>query len=257
MKLEIRNISYQYVADRKVFRNVSLSLESGEILSILGANGAGKSTFLNCIAGLYQPSEGEILLDGRSLSSMSRVEIARNIGYIPQIHDSNFGFSVLEYTVMGRTPYIRPYETPSKEDYSIARACLERVGLHHMSEKIFTEMSGGEQQLAMIARVLTQQPKMIILDEPTNHLDYGNQYRTVEMMHRLSKEGYIIITSTHNPDHVLRLQGKAAILKKGGEMLVGPSETFLTEEILTELYGLKIGMVYNETAKRKLCFPCI
>jgi iron complex transport system ATP-binding protein len=254
MKFEIKNISFEYVVGRKVFRNVSLSLEEGEILSILGANGAGKSTFLNCIAGLYKPTEGEILLDGRALSSISRIEIARNIGYIPQIHDSNFGFSVLEYTVMGRTPYIRPYETPSKEDYSIARASLERVGLHNMSEKIFTEMSGGEQQLAMIARVLTQQPKIIIFDEPTNHLDYGNQYRTVEMMRQLSKDGYIIVTSTHNPNHVFELQGKVAILKHDGEMVIGNSDTLMTEKILMELYGLKIGVTYNEIAKRKLCF---
>lgn len=254
MKLDVQNIGFQYTRGRDVFRDVSFTLCEGETLSILGVNGAGKSTLLSCLAGLLRPKEGTILLDGKSLSDMSRKEIARCVGYVPQLHGSSFAYSVLEFAVMGRTPYIPPYGTPSKEDYAIAMDKLEQVGMGHMANKVFTEISGGEQQLTMIARVLTQEPKLILLDEPTNHLDYGNQYRTVDIMKQLAEAGYIVITTTHNPDHALKLGGKAAILTPGGSLRVGLAEAELTPERLSELYGIPIGVMDSAEAGRRLCY---
>lgn len=254
MDLEIKNLAFEYVAKKRVFSNVSFVLEKGDVLSILGSNGAGKSTLLNCVAGLYHPCEGDIMLDGQSVFGMSRNETARHIGYVPQIHNPGFAFSVLEFTVMGRTPYIGTFSRPSREDYDIARRSLERMGIAHLENKVFTEMSGGEQQMVMLARVLTQEPEIILFDEPTNHLDYGNQYRTIDMIRSLTHEGYTVLITTHNPDHALMLEGKVAILDREGHLSVGISADQLTSKTLTELYNIAIGVEYNENAGRNLCF---
>ena len=254
MQLEVQNISFSYVPSREVFHGISFSLEEGECLSILGANGAGKSTLLNCLAGLLTPRTGQILLDGRPVRSYSRREIARLIGYVPQIHDSSFAYTVLEFVVMGRTPYIPPYGRPSREDYRIAAANLERIGMAGMEQAIYTELSGGEQQLCMIARVLTQEAKIILLDEPTNHLDFGNQYRTVERIRSLAHAHYTILSTTHNPDHAFMLGGKAAILDRDGSLMLGPAEEILTAERLSKLYGIPIGISHSPEAGRRICF---
>lgn len=254
MELTVKNLGFQYVRGKDIFHDVSFSLQEGDILSILGTNGAGKSTLLNCLAGLSSASRGEIRLDGAALSAMSRNEIAQLVGYVPQLHENSFFYSVLEYTVMGRAPYISAYGTPSKADYAIARESLAQVGMGGKEDKIITEMSGGEQQLVMIARVLAQKPKLILLDEPTNHLDYGNQYRTLELLRQLAAEGYIVITTTHNPDHVFALGGKAGILIPGQNIRIGNAEQVLTAESLSALYRSDISVIYSKEAGRNICF---
>lgn len=254
MIFEVKDISFHYIPHKNIFEDVNFCLADGDILSILGTNGAGKSTLLNCLAGLLRPNSGEILLNDKPLSRMNKIEIAQNIGYVPQIHNSSFSYSVLEYTVMGRTPYIPAYSKPSSEDYQIAMHNLKKVGMDRMCQKIYTEMSGGEQQLVTIARVLTQNAKVILLDEPTNHLDYRNQHRTIEMLQQLSQEGYIIITTTHNPDHAFLLGGNAGILIPGNNLQIGSVTKELTAERLTNLYGMDIKVLYVEEADRTICF---
>ena len=254
MEIKVNNLSFFYTPSRILFHDVDFTLGEGEVLSVLGANGAGKSTMLNCLAALIRPKTGDITIDGKSIFAMSRTELSQQLGYVPQIHDSSFSFSVLEYVVMGRTPYIKAYETPSAKDYDIARANMEKMGIGGMEYKVFTEMSGGEQQLATISRVLTQEPRIILLDEPTNHLDYGNQYRAVATMRRLVSDGYTLITTTHNPDHVFELGGKVAILDARGVVTIGGVEESLTEERLSELYGLPIGIDHSTGAGHALCY---
>ena len=254
MSLEIKNLGFRYSNGKDIFKDVSFLLEKGEIMSILGANGAGKSTLLNCIAGLLNPYKGEILLNGKPTTQMKRIEVARHIGYVPQMHNPGFAFTVREFTVMGRTPYIGTFARPSKEDYEIAENALKRMDVYRLKDTVFTEMSGGEQQMVLIARVLTQEPEIILFDEPTNHLDYGNQYKTVDMIKQLGEDGYTILVTTHNPDHALTLGGKAAILDSDGTLHVGVSQDQLNEKVLSELYGIAIGVEYNDSAGRNLCF---
>lgn len=256
MILDVQNLSFHYTGSRTIFHNVSFSLDKGEVLSILGANGAGKSTLLNCIANLFRPSSGQILLDGRPMSSMSMTEVARLIGYVPQVHIPFYSYTVREFTVMGRTPYIGAFSTPSREDYRIADEALDRMRISHLRDKAYTEISGGERQQVTIARALTQQPKIILLDEPTSHLDYGNQYRVVQMIKELSQEGYALLMTTHNPDHAIILDGKVAILDRNGVLGVGQAADTLTSETLTRLYGLKVKTYYDEDAGRNVCVVC-
>lgn len=222
-------------------------------MSILGTNGAGKSTLLNCIANLYQPASGEIYLNGRSTKRMSMRDISKVISYVPQVHTPAYAYTVREFTVMGRTPYIGSFATPSKEDYKIADEALERMNIYHLRDKAYTEISGGERQQVTIARALTQQPQIMLLDEPTAHLDYGNQYKVVHMIKELAQEGYSMIMTTHNPEHAVILNGKVAILNRQGVLGVGHAADTLNGKTLSELYGLRIKTVFDTDAKRNIC----
>jgi iron complex transport system ATP-binding protein len=253
MVLAINNLSFHYNNSGMVFSGVSFTVDKGEILSILGPNGAGKSTLLNCIANLFTPFSGEIVLNGEPTVKMGIRDIARVIGYVPQLHMPTYAYTVLEFTVMGRTPYIGAFATPSADDYRIAEEALERMKITHLRDKSYTEISGGERQQVTIARVIAQQPQLILMDEPTAHLDYGNQYRVVQMIRELADEGYAIIITTHNPEHAIILNGNAAILNREGKFSVGQTDETLNAKTLSELYGLPIKTVYDEDAKRNVC----
>jgi iron complex transport system ATP-binding protein len=224
MILEIKNLSFHYNTSDTIFSNVNFTVDKGEVLSILGPNGAGKSTLLNCIANLFTPSSGEIILNEESIVKMGIRNVARIVGYVPQLHTPTFAYSVLEFTVMGRTPYIGAFATPSPNDYRIAQEALERMKITHLRNKPYTELSGGERQQVTIARVIAQQPQLILMDEPTAHLDYGNQYRVVQMIRELADEGYAIIITTHNPEHAIILYGNAAIFNRERKFSIGKNE---------------------------------
>lgn len=256
MILEVKNLGFHYNNNRKVFSDVNFSLNNGEVLSILGTNGAGKSTLLNCIANLFVPTEGEIILDGKPMARMNPRDVAQMIGYVPQIHTPTYAYTVLEFTVMGRTPYIGAFTTPSASDYRIAKDALDRIGIAHLQNKSYTEISGGERQQVTIARAIAQKAKLILLDEPTAHLDYGNQYRIVQMIKELAGEGYALMMTTHNPEHAIILNGKVAILDRQGTLGVGKAADTLNSEVLSGLYGLPIKTLYDEDAKRNVCIVC-
>ncbi|MDD2252096.1 MAG: ABC transporter ATP-binding protein, partial [Dehalococcoidales bacterium] len=256
MILQVNNLSFSYHSDRKIFHDVNFSLDHGEVLSILGTNGAGKSTLLNCIANLYHPDSGEILLSGEPMAKMNLRDVAQKIGYVPQIHMPAYAYTVREFVVMGRTPYIGSFATPKAADYKIADEALERMKITHLREKPYTEISGGERQQVLLARVIAQKPRLILLDEPTAHLDYGNQYRVVQMIRQLAEEGYALIMTTHNPEHAIILNGKVAILNCKGVLGVGHAAETLSAETLSKLYGLSIKTVYNGDAGRNVCVVC-
>jgi iron complex transport system ATP-binding protein len=251
--LEVKNLGFRYDNSRTIFHDVNFTVRKGEVLSLLGANGAGKSTLLNCIANLSHPKSGEVLLNGKPMAKMGLRDIARVIGYVPQIHIPAYAFPVLEFTVMGRTPYIGSFATPSAEDYEIAEKALERMRIPHLRDKAYTEISGGERQQVTIARVIAQKPQLILMDEPTAHLDFGNQYRVVQMIRELADEGYTIIITTHNPEHAIIMGGNAAILDRSGELHVGLASETLNAQTLSNLYGLTIKTVYDKDAKRNVC----
>ncbi|NLL62253.1 MAG: ABC transporter ATP-binding protein [Candidatus Atribacteria bacterium] len=250
MILEVNDLGFAFHKNRLIFNGVNFNVDKGEILSILGPNGSGKSTLLNCIANFYKPQHGSILLNGESISKINLRNIAQIIGYVPQVHIPTYAYTVREFTVMGRTPYIGAFGKPSKMDYRIAEASLKRVGIFHIKDRPYTEISGGERQLALIARVLTQEPKIILFDEPTAHLDYGNQYRIVQMISQLANEGYAVIMTTHNPEHAIILNGKVAILNRNGTFIVGKATDTIDATTLSNLYGLTIKTIYIEEAKR-------
>lgn len=253
--LEVNDLAFSYNLQRPIFGGVNFSLDKGEIMSILGPNGAGKSTLLNCLANLIKPSGGKILLNGSLINSIKSYEVARKIGYVPQIHIPAYAYTVRDYAVMGRAPYLGMFTRPSANDYDLVNNALEMLQISHLADNAYTEISGGERQLATIARVIVQQPDIILLDEPTAHLDYGNQLRTIKMIKKLADRGYSIIITTHQPDHVIMLEGYAGILGYDGFMEFGKAKEILQEELLTKLYNTKIKLVQVSEVERKLCVP--
>lgn len=255
MLLDVKKLNFAYKNGRQIFSNVSFSLGKGEILSILGPNGAGKSTLLNCLANLLKPTSGEILLDGCPMNSLKPNEIAQKIGYVPQIHIPTYAYTVREFAVMGRAPYLGMFAKPSKSDYDLVDEALQMLNISHLADKAYTQISGGERQQATIARVLVQEPDIIMLDEPTAHLDYGNQLRMVKLLKKLADKGYSIIMTTHQPDHVMMLEDYVGVLGYDGIMKIGRSEEIIQEELLTKLYNMNIKLVYIDDIDREICVP--
>ena len=251
---EVENIWFRYSgSDKDVLRGVSFDVWEGEIFTILGPNGSGKSTLLDCMAALRKHTSGAIRLTGREITLMKAREVARVVGYVPQLHVPAFSYTVLDFVLMGRAPNIGVFQKPDEVDVAAAYTALEEVGVEHLASRPYTEISGGERQQATIARAVCQQPKIILFDEPTAHLDYGNQHRILQLIRKLSGRGFAIVITTHNPDHALLLKGTTAILGMDGELVSGPGDEMLTEERLRALYGLDLCITRVEKAGREAC----
>lgn len=238
--LNASNIHYAY-RGKKVLHGANLALAPGQVVSLLGANGAGKSTLLRIALGLLPPQTGEVRLDGRLLHAYPRRELARHLAYVPQVHAMPFPYSVRQIVLMGRLPAAGLLAAPGQEDRSMAEQAMARLGIGHLAERPYTEISGGERQMALIARALAQGSRLLILDEPATGLDYGNQIALLELLRSLAADGYGILKTTHHPDHVLASSDRVAILKDGRIVADGPPEDVMSAALLSDLYGVAIA----------------
>jgi iron complex transport system ATP-binding protein len=244
MLLQANNLSYAYIPRQPVLEDVSVSLEAGQVLYLLGRNGSGKTTLLNCLSGISQPRTGEVRLDGRPLSSFRPPERARHIGIIPQIHRPAFAFSIREMVLMGRTPHMSMFAQPKKADYEVADHALEMVGLSSFSQRPYTDLSGGERQLVMIARGLAQQCRVLLMDEPGAHLDPNNHQRVMEIVSRLAREEELaFIVSSHSPNYALVYATDVLVLKDGRALAVGEPSEIMTEDLLGVAYEMSVEVV--------------
>jgi len=239
MKLDVREATFAYNT-RNIFERLSFSVTDDDVFCILGPNGCGKTTLLKCLAGIQKLKRGEILLDGRSTIYIKRDEIATLLGYIPQEHSSTFPFTVLQMVLMGRAPYLNAFSSPSQKDVLIAEEVIEKIGVSHLKDKRYTEISGGERQLVLMARILAQQPKTLLLDEPTSHLDFKNQTLILRMIRKLAEEGLSIIMTSHFPNHTFSFSSRVAIMNDGTFIAVGNPEEVITEENLRATYGIDV-----------------
>lgn len=254
MTLEISKLAFGY-GGRTVGAGVSLSLATGEVLALLGPNGAGKTTLFKTILGLLPVMAGDINLDGKLLSAWPRRERARRIAYVPQAHAALFPFTALDVVLMGRAPHLAPFSSPGARDRAIAMEALAGLGMAHLSGRAYTEISGGERQMALIARALAQEPSILVMDEPTANLDYGNQMRVLSHIRALATRGLSIVLSTHNPDHAFLVADRVALLHSSRLVAVGPPADILTPDALKRLYDIDvvIGSIDGSTAR--LCAP--
>jgi len=240
-----------------VGHGVSLSVDSGEVLCLLGPNGCGKTTLFRTLLGLIPSQGGTLLLDGRDVAGFSRPEFARRLGYVPQANAAYFPFSVLEVVLMGRASRIGAFSTPSAIDHEAARSALEALGILHLGPRLYTAISGGERQMALIARALAQEPDMIVMDEPTASLDFGNQARVLERIRALAASGLAIVLSTHDPGHAYACADRVALMKKGQLVALGTPAEVVTPERLRELYGIDVAVAFMEAAGRHICAPAL
>lgn len=252
--LEVKNISFAYDEDRKIFENISFTLEKGDVMCILGPNGTGKTTLIKCLNGLHDIDSGEILLENQNIKSLSFKEISKYIGYIPQTHTPTFPFSVMDVVIMGRAPYISLTESPREKDIKIAENALKDLGIYRLKDKEYTNLSGGERQLVFLARILAQQPDILILDEPTSHLDFGNQIKFLQIIDKLASLGLSIIMSSHFPDHAFLSSNKVAIMKDGTFIDFGVPDAVVTEDNLKNAYNIDVKLIELDE-NRKVCVP--
>ena len=226
--IEVANLSVT-LSDKPILRDYSLSVEQGEVLAILGANGVGKTTLLNCIVGLRKPSAGTSTIRGR-------------LGYVPQLFHSTFAFSVLDIVLMGRARHIGLFGSPRRLDYEIAQKYLDQMKVGHLRERPFNELSGGQRQLVMIAQALSSECEILILDEPCSALDYKNQSIVIDTLRELNDGmGLTIVFSTHAPQHGLEVASHVLLMKDLRRYDHGRVEDVLTAANLSALYDVPIA----------------
>jgi iron complex transport system ATP-binding protein len=256
--LEIRGAAFRY-GSREVFSGIDLDVFRGEILYVLGPNGCGKSTLLRCIGGVLALNAGTVRLDKIDISSLDTRARARRVGFLFQSHTASFPFRVIEVVIMGRSPHLGLFSAPASKDMAVSLQALDRVGILHLKDRPYTEVSGGERQLVLLARTLAQQPDVILLDEPTSHLDLKNQVRSLKTIGELAAQGVTMIMTTHDPNHALQFPGRVAMMKPGGRIVAGLASEVITGGELTATYGIGIEVVSAPraagTGEIKWCTP--
>lgn len=226
----------------QVLQELSLEIPPGSVTAILGPNGVGKTTLLNILLGWLRPDTGTVRLFGRDSSRTSRREMGRLVSLVPQDEHIPFEYTLLDYVLLGRAPHLAPLQAPRQQDLQRAAAALERVGLKGLQDHPVSETSGGEKQLAMVARSLAQEPRILLMDEPTAHLDLHNKRRTVDLVHSLRDEGVTVILTTHDPDFAGAVADRMILLHQGRLLAEGEVEAVMTEENLRQLFAMNLAM---------------
>jgi iron complex transport system ATP-binding protein len=256
MRLEVDNLTFGY-RGKIVGSGVSFTLEAGEVLCLLGPNGAGKTTLFKTILKLLEPLGGAIFADGETIGQWSRQRMARLFGYVPQAQLGFFPFTVREVVLMGRTAHIGLFATPSSQDAEVAERMLDILGINHLADRAYTEVSGGERQLALIARALAQEPKVLVMDEPTASLDFGNQVRVLSEIKTLARRGIAVILSTHDPDQAFLCAQRVAILHQGSLAHLGTPTAVITSPVLRTVYGVEVEIAQVASAAGEMHSICV
>lgn len=240
---------------RSVLHDISFTAEPGQLISVLGPNGVGKSTMFKCILRLLTEYSGIIQIDGEDIRGLTQQQMAQRIAFIPQSHYPTFNYSVRDMVLMGTAHHIGVFATPGSEEIRLAEDAMERVGINELVNRGFQHLSGGEQQLVVIARALAQQTSILVMDEPTSNLDFGNQIHVMRQIQKLSRLGYTILLSTHNPQYAMTFSDRILAMHGGTVIADGNPEEVMTEALLEKLYGVRVCFV--ETEKGKILVPSV
>lgn len=235
----VNSLQFSY-GKQQVLNGVTFSVEKGEMVFILGRNGAGKSTLFKCILGHIKKAGGAIEIAEVPLESYNPRALAKRVAYIPQAGAPTYNYTVRQMVTMGRTVHLPPFSSPTKEDDRIVSEALERMDILELAEKGFDEISGGERQLALIARALVQQGRILLMDEPTSNLDYGNQLRVLQRIKGLTKSGLTVLVTSHNPQHALHFGDRVLALEGGSVRAFGAPKEVLQPDLVHALYGVDV-----------------
>lgn len=243
--LEVSGAAFMYPGtDAPTLFDASLSVHPGECLCLMGVNGCGKSTLLDCILGMHKLDQGVIKLNGCDIRAMSAADKAKVMAYVPQVHERSFPYTVEHIVLMGRTAHATGLSSPSQSESRLAHDALERCGIAHLAHRPYTGLSGGEMQMTMLARALTQDTPLILMDEPTAHLDFYNELLFLETVESLVRDKRItVLMATHAPDHAFHLQAagastRVAVMKDGKIERTGTPDNVLTADTLQDVFKI-------------------
>lgn len=255
--LELKNATLGY-RKQIILEKVSFTLETEQVTCIIGRNGAGKTTLFKSMLDILPLIRGEMLLDGESIKKWNKAKYARKVAYVPQIHSVPFPFTAFEVVLLGRTAHLPGFVSPGRKDRLIAEECMERLKISSLRNRIFTQLSGGEQQMVIVARALAQQPSFLIMDEPTSSLDFGNQIKLIKQICALQDHSLGILMATHSPDQAFILNADVAVVHKGGIWKRGHCNDIITPDILKEVYRTSISVCSfpdRNGGEHKVCMP--
>jgi iron complex transport system ATP-binding protein len=239
-----------------VLEDVSLSVQRGTIVGLLGPNGSGKTTLLKLLAGTLTAARGDVVLDGAPISTLSRRELARKIAVVPQETHSTFDFSAIEIVLMGRYPHLGAFELEGPDDLAIAREALAATGTAALEHRPFATLSGGEKQRVVIAGALAQASHVLLLDEPTASLDLGFQLDIGALLVRLNrKRGVTMVISTHDLNLAATLCSELVLLKAGRVLAHGPTDRVLSRANVRTLYGVDADVTRHPGAGHLMVVP--
>ncbi len=257
MIFEVQNGFFAYPHTRQqVLSNICLRVKSGQVLSILGSNGVGKTTLLRCMMGLLKWDSGKTLIDDIPLIEIPSRQLWQKIAYVPQAKSSVFSYTAKEMVMLGRSAHLSMFEQPGSKEDEIALSCMESVGIFHLKDKRCNEMSGGELQMVLIARALTGNPSLLVLDEPESNLDFKNQLTVLSCIKNLSRErGISVVVNTHYPDHALQIADEALILNRDGTCAYGKSDSVINEENLHNAFSVQVRIRNVEVEHQN--YPCV
>ena len=238
----------------EVAAGISIEVAAGEVFCLLGPNGCGKTTLFRTLLGLLPPLAGTVKLDGNRLAGLARRRIARRIAYVPQAHAPAFPYSVADVVLMGRAAHLGVFSQPGREDRRHAAAALEQLGIGSLAQADYSRLSGGQRQLVLIARALAGEAAFMVMDEPTASLDYGNQSLVLNRIRSLARAGIGVVLSSHDPDHVLAIGDRAALMRGGAILRQGPVDEVMDSATLAEVYGMAVDVITLPDG-RKVCLP--
>lgn len=254
MSIKVEHLSFSY-GKREILHDLTFEIPDSTLVNVLGPNGVGKSTLFRCILGLNDHYSGTILVNGKDMKHLSVKERAREISYIPQSHAPVYDYEVLDVVMMATGSDLKLLSNPGCAQRQRAYEALERIGIERFADRLYTQISGGEQQLVLIARALAQNAKTIVMDEPTSALDYGNTVRVLSCVKQLAREGLSIVQSTHNPDHAFLYSDKTLVIRDGRLDAYGPPQEVITSELISGLYSVdvEVNSLYGD--KVRVCVP--
>ena len=241
MILEVKNLSFSY-GKYDVLKDLNFEINSGNVLSILGPNGIGKTTLIKCLLGLRKKSAGKILFDGKDIDSFDKKTFYTFVAYLKQGGKENSIYTVLDTVLLGLASKINPLLKPKDSDVEKVDDILKELGIYNLREKYVSKLSGGEAQMVFMARALIRDPEVLILDEPESNLDYRNQLLMLDTITSLRKKGKLIIFNTHYPEHALRYSDKVLMLNKGYKYKFGNTVDIINKKNIEETYRIKAAI---------------
>lgn len=234
--LVVENLAFSYGA-ATIFSGVNFTVQKGRLCGLFGPNGSGKSTLFKCCLGLLKMGAGRVQIAGQDVASLSAASMARLVAYVPQDHTPPFPFLAREIVLMGRSPHFGGVFGLKKQDWQIAHEAMQKLGIEHLADKVYTKLSGGQRQLVLIARALAQQTPFIMLDEPTSSLDFKNQLLIWKILRDIVTEGTTVFACAHDPNHVLWFCDDLVVINQGKLAASGKARDVLNQGLLQELYG--------------------